>query len=69
MYCVVNFKTKKDLKAALRENVPVLVYNPGRGGEPQDGRAVVEGPHFPEPHRWYAAVQIKDGRIIPGSVK
>jgi hypothetical protein len=23
----------------------------------------VEGPHYPEPHRWYAEVQVTDGRI------
>lgn len=24
----------------------------------------VEGPHFPQPHRWYAQVEVKDGKVI-----
>ena len=29
--------------------------------EPQNGEFSVEGPHYPEPHRWYARVVAKDG--------
>lgn len=24
----------------------------------------VEGPHYPEPHRWYAQVEMKDGIVV-----
>ena len=28
-----------------------------------DGKVTLEGPHYPEPHRWYASVEIKDSVI------
>jgi hypothetical protein len=68
MYVDPNFKTKKDLKF-LVENVPdskVKVWQPGPfgGGPIADGEYSVEGPWYPEPHRWYARVQVKDGKVV-----
>lgn len=70
MYTEINFKTKKALKAALAAGMEVCTYQPG-GLFPAvtDGRITLEGPHFPEPHRWYATAIVKDGYIVPGSVK
>ena len=31
--------------------------------EPTDGEFSVEGPHYPEPHRWYARVTLKNGIV------
>ena len=44
---------------------PGRVYQPG-GVFPgtSTGDATVEGPHAPEPHRWYARVRIEDGRVV-----
>jgi hypothetical protein len=28
------------------------------------GRATIEGPHYPEPHRWYASVEIVKGEVV-----
>mgnify|MGYP003347318056 CR=1 FL=1 len=28
------------------------------------GTAFLEGPHYPEPHRWYAQVEVRDGVVI-----
>ncbi len=81
MYTDRNFKTKKELKAAVeawhnRENPayatlsfgarPVTYHQPGPfgGDEPRDGEFSVEGPHYPQPHRWYARVVAKDGVIV-----
>lgn len=66
MYTDRNFRTKKDLKAAVLAG-DVCVYQPGGMFPLRDGAGVVEGPKFPEPHRWYASVTVKDGVILKGS--
>jgi hypothetical protein len=45
---------------------PVTYYQPGPfgGNEPQDGTIYVEGPHYPEPHLWYASCIVKGGVIV-----
>lgn len=65
-YVSPNFKTKKALKDAVLAGQRVTVFQPGPfGGDgPQfQGRAAVEGPHYPEPHRWYAEVVITAGCV------
>jgi len=93
MYTVINFKSKKELKAAVdRWNTqeamkgnaaltvaailvdktlavparPVRYFQPGPfgGNEPLNGTFCVEGPHYPQPHKWYATCTAKDGVII-----
>jgi len=68
-YCDRNFKTKKALKEAVVSGQQVTVYNPehGMGGEaptPANGRVCVGGPHYPEPHKWYATVDIQNGVVV-----
>ena len=50
----------------LPELNPVTYYQAGPcgGNEPQNGVFCCEGPHYPEPHRWYATCTAKDGKII-----
>lgn len=63
-YISTNPKTKKALKQALEDGQEVTVFQPG-GWFPltpdveKNGMAyvVVEGPHNPEPHRWYGCVE------------
>jgi len=66
MYTHTNYKTKKALKEAVASGKWVGIYQPGPfgGGTVQDGSHCVEGPHYPEPHRWYASVIVKDGVIV-----
>lgn len=62
-YTTNNFKTKKELKEQValhkafgsEKNTPVTCYNPGAGPDLSNftGTVYLEGPHFPEPHRWY----------------
>jgi len=73
MYTVENFRSKKALKDAVAVGRLVEVYQPngdlyGKTG-PFNGSVTLEGPHYPEPHRWYAQAQVRDSVIIPGSVK
>jgi hypothetical protein len=87
MYTVKNFRSKKELKAAvdaynvwasiaahstdfltdfLPKPRPVTYYQPGPfgGNEPANGTFCCEGPHYPEPHKWYATCTAKDGVIV-----
>jgi len=63
MYVSPNFKTKKALKEAVADGKTVAVYSPGPFACPQNGSVAIEGPHFPEPHRWYATVQVANGVV------
>lgn len=66
MYTSSNFKTKKALKEAVAAGYEISIFQPGPfgGNEPTNGTTAVEGPWYPEPHRWYATVTLKDGKII-----
>lgn len=64
MYCDPNFKTKKMLKDALAQGKRVSIWSPGPFPAPEEGEATVEGPHFPEPHKWYARVKVEKGMIV-----
>ena len=65
MYAEGNPKTKKQLKEWIADGREVYAYQPG-GMFPgkTDGVATIEGPHYPEPHRWYAQVVLEDSRIV-----
>lgn len=68
MYTDINFKTKKALKEAVAAGKVVTVYQPNADitgfPAPTNGRVSLEGPHYPEPHRWYASAELKDGRVV-----
>ncbi len=69
MYTRKNFRTKKALKEAVAAGEKIEVFQPGGMFEGKtDGSIALEGPHFPEPHKWYASATIKDSVII-GKVK
>lgn len=63
-YTIENFKTKKALKEAVAAGKRVEIYQPGPFPlNPRTGRQWVEGPHYPEPHRWYAKVDVEDAVV------
>lgn len=64
-----SFKSKKAFKAAVDAGAKLLVYSPGLGG-PYANRAgvLIEGPHYPAPHRWAAIVTV-DAEGYVASVK
>ena len=70
MYTTTNFKSKKALKDAVAGGKTIGVYQPNdMFGNPKaspdfSGTAAVEGPHFPEPHKWYGTVTIEKGKIV-----
>jgi hypothetical protein len=44
----------------------VRYFQPGPfgGNEPVNGTFCCEGPHYPQPHKWYATCTAKDGVIV-----
>jgi hypothetical protein len=78
-YVDPNFKTKKALKEAIaalnsgpigerREHPIITVYQPNgdlTGAQiPDNGTVYLEGPHYPQPHTWYAQGTMKDGKLV-----
>ena len=64
MYVDPNYKTKKEFIAAVKAGIEHEPYNPScMFPAALNGACVIEGPHYPKPHRWYAAVVIKDGIV------
>lgn len=63
MYATGNPKTKKELKTWVENGKKVRAYSPGPFDCPTEGRVCIEGPHYPQPHRWYATVTLEDGII------
>lgn len=64
MYTSTNYRTKKALKEAVAKGERVTIYAPGLGTPKDDGIDYVEGPWYPEPHRWYAKVTMKGGAVV-----
>lgn len=64
MYVQPNFKTKKALKEAVAAGQTVTVFSPGPFPCPQNGSATIEGPHYPQPHKWYAACDVENWRVV-----
>lgn len=68
MYTHTNYKTKKQLKEDVKAGKQVTVFQPNgdiTGVEaPLNGRVCIEGPHYPEPHRWYASAVIENGVVV-----
>lgn len=65
-YARVNYQTKKALKEAVAAGTAGGVFQPGPfgGTPPTDGEVTLEGPHYPEPHRWYAVATVRGGEIV-----
>jgi len=63
-YTNINFPSKKALKEAILNGKEVTVFQPFLGTVPLNGTVAVEGPHYPEAHRWYASVTLKDGKVV-----
>lgn len=65
MYTDINFKTKKAVKEAIAAGKEITIFQPGgMFAAPRNGQVHLEGPHAPQPHRWYGTGQMKDGKLI-----
>lgn len=64
-YVNPNYKSKKAFREAVAAGVIHRPYNPsGMFAPPTEGSDVIEGPHYPQPHRWYAQVEIRGGVVV-----
>jgi hypothetical protein len=64
-YTRKNFPSKIAVKRALEAGETVEVYQPGPfGPDLKDGTHAFEGPHYPEPHRWYGSGEVVDGVLV-----
>lgn len=64
MYVSINFKSKKALKEAVASGQRVTVFPPGLGIVNQNGSNSIEGPWYPEPHRFYCIVICENGVVV-----
>ena len=64
MYTCTNYKSKKAVKDALKAGEHVTCYGPGMFPAPTQGTIHLEGPHYPQPHKWYGTGQMEDGRLV-----
>jgi hypothetical protein len=63
-YVAGNPRTKKELKSRVAKGDHPSIMPAGMFPPAQNGVEHVEGPHYPEPHAWYAKVEVQDGKII-----
>ncbi len=65
MYLSPNLKSKKAYKEAIASGKTVMAFQPGIGSPPpKNGTVTFEGPHYPEPHRFYGKAEIVDGKVV-----
>ena len=70
MYTSKNFKTKKELKTAFAEGQTITVFQPNDMFNQTDKlqfgehKVYLEGPHYPQPHKWYAESIVRDGKLV-----
>ena len=64
-YVDPDYKSKKAFKEAVNQGAKHTTYNPsGMFPTPQHGTDVIEGPHYPKPHQWYASVVVENGVVV-----
>jgi len=63
-YTVKNFKTKKELKEAIKNGEKIEIATSQFGPPVVNGRVSLEGPHYPEPHMWYAIAKVENGFVV-----
>ena len=70
MYTSPNYKTKKQVKEAIAQGKTITVFQPNdMFGNPKaapnySGSVTLEGPHYPEPHRWYGTGTVENGKLV-----
>ncbi len=64
MYATKNFQTKKALKEAIASGAKISCFAPGLGNVPENGSVTLSGPHYPQPHKWYAEGVMENGYLV-----
>lgn len=65
-YTDYNYKTKKALKEAFKAGEKIHCFQPGGMFplSPVPGTIYLEGPHYPQAHTWYTAVEVDSNAVI-----
>lgn len=66
-YVNINFQTKKRFKECVKAGEAVYVQPNAFGGDGTyaPGKASIEGPWYPQPHQWYADVDVDEhGKVL-----
>ena len=67
-----SYKSGKAIKEAFKAGVELPVFQPDpmnmrgqgyRANMPDTDYEVIEGPHYPAPHKYYVGVSVKDGKV------
>lgn len=67
MYVMINPKSKKEIKERLAKGEKMTIFQPGpfnTGEVAPNSQHAVEGPHYPEPHKWYGTVTLDENSHI-----
>lgn len=65
MYLSENFKSKAAAKRALADGQVIrLVSNSPYDGTNPNGKVHIEGPWYPEPHKWWGVATAVNGTVI-----
>ena len=62
-YVDPNYPSKKAFKEAVAKGVKHTPYSTGPFQPAQNGRVSIEGPHYPQAHKWYADCDVVNGVI------
>lgn len=63
-YVLPNYRTKREFRAAVLCGVEHRPFaRSGTFAIAKNGWVTVQGPHYPEVHRWYAKCDVKDGVV------
>lgn len=63
-YTETNYRTKKQIKEAINAGIKIKCFQPGLGSIPVNGVVYLEGPHYPEQHKWYGKGIMEDGFLV-----
>ncbi len=63
-HCGTYMHMTKTIPPAIRIFQPGGLFTTAEAAADFTGTAYCEGPHYPEPHRWYAEVKVENGIVI-----
>jgi hypothetical protein len=65
MYVTPNFPSKAAARRAIAAGtkVELILYGPF-DKLIDNGTVAVEGPHYPQPHKWWGTAHVKGGRVV-----
>ena len=64
-YTVKNYPSGAALKRDFALGIPITIFQPNAIFPALcTGTVYLEGPHYPQPHKWYLSVQVRNGVVV-----